>query len=303
MDMWLQSIFASWGYQANQGKGSGTEPPELAELAQRYFGLSSSQGFSGWTIPQLQEELANGYPVVVRVRPQMVSDYPDAHYMVLLGMDNQWVYVDDPGIRHGAQVKYSLKDFIASWARKAQANGENNQGVTIHPNGSPPPPTSWTHTWGGSKIDYLISATSDASGNIYFAGYTYSFGEGDADVLVLKYDSGGNLLWARTWGGVNNDFANGIGVDASGNIYVVGQTDDSALLLLKFTNSGTFEWARAWTDVNDVVGLNGFDLAFDGSGDVYVVGGGFQAELLKVDPNGNLLSSQMWQPGSFSSAQ
>jgi hypothetical protein len=134
IDDWLAITFGStWGYSANNGKGSGTEAPELVSLARNYFGLTDSAGFSGWTIDQLKQELARGYPVIVRVRPQMVASYPDAHYMVLLGMDSESVYVNDPGIRRGGQAKYKLQDFINAWAQTATWDHQNNEGVVIHP--------------------------------------------------------------------------------------------------------------------------------------------------------------------------
>jgi len=132
VDSWLEANFAlTWGYSANSGKGSGTEPPELAALAQQYFGLTGAIAFSGWSLQQLQQELAQGYPVIVRVRPQMESTYPDAHYMLLLGMDSSYVYVNDPGIRNGAAVQYPLQAFIDSWGRSAAWDQQNNEGLAF----------------------------------------------------------------------------------------------------------------------------------------------------------------------------
>jgi hypothetical protein len=134
IDTWLQSMFGtSWVYMANNGKGSGTETPELTSLARNFFGLSNSTAFSGWTLDQLKQELAQGYPVIVRVSPQMVVNKADAHYMVLLGMDDQWVYVNDPGIRKGEHAKYKLQNFIDSWKQTALWDGKDNEGLTIHP--------------------------------------------------------------------------------------------------------------------------------------------------------------------------
>ena len=67
--------------------------------------------------------------------------------MVLLGMDSQNVYVNDPGLQFGGQRSatdptpgraYPISSFSAAWA------ANNNSGVTIHPNpptgaGGPPP--------------------------------------------------------------------------------------------------------------------------------------------------------------------
>ena len=45
---------------------------------------------------------------------------------------------------------------------------------------------------------------------------------GFQDIFVAKYDSGGNVLWARRAGGSNNDSGSGIAVNEGGNCYVTG---------------------------------------------------------------------------------
>jgi hypothetical protein len=45
---------------------------------------------------------------------------------------------------------------------------------------------------------------------------------GWADVFLSKFDSEGNFQWARTWGGIYWDQAQGALADGSGNVYVVG---------------------------------------------------------------------------------
>ena len=36
-------------------------------------------------------------------------------------------------------------------------------------------------------------------------GYTSSYGHGGKDVLVVKIDSLGNILWAKAYGGTNDN--------------------------------------------------------------------------------------------------
>ncbi len=52
--------------------------------------------------------------------------------------------------------------------------------------------TDWVHTWGGNSSDVGVALAVDQNGDAYLAG---------PGVLLLKYDTGGNLLWAKTWGG------------------------------------------------------------------------------------------------------
>jgi len=94
--------------------------------------------------------------------------------------------------------------------------------------------------------------------------------------------------WARTWGGIDDDWGHGVAVDGSGNVYVTGYFRDTVdfdpgsgvdnhtsngeadVFLSKFDSSGAFIWARTWggSDDND----EGYGVAVDGSGNVYVTG-------------------------------
>lgn len=89
---------------------------------------------------------------------------------------------------------------------------------------------------GGDGQDYATSVTSDAQGNTYVAGLTYSadfpvtagafqttFG-GTSDAFIAKLGPTGNLLWCTYLGGVLDGWATGVAVDASGNVLVTGQT-------------------------------------------------------------------------------
>jgi len=69
------------------------------------------------------------------------------------------------------------------------------------------------------------------------------------DILVLKYNSDGTLLWNMTWGGTKDDEGEGIAVDSAGNIYVAGTgpilgTIDIDAFVIKFGPSDIpgFTW-------------------------------------------------------------
>ncbi|MHA1252851.1 MAG: hypothetical protein ACTSRP_22885 [Candidatus Helarchaeota archaeon] len=59
----------------------------------------------------------------------------------------------------------------------------------------------WNATWGGLALDTYEDIVIDKNDNIYITGFTYSFGAGLSDVLLVKYDINGHLLWNKTWGG------------------------------------------------------------------------------------------------------
>ncbi|NIM16164.1 MAG: hypothetical protein GTO45_29520 [Candidatus Aminicenantes bacterium] len=108
----------------------------------------------------------------------------------------------------------------------------------------------WSRTWGSgkkNKYDWANAVAVDGNDYIYVAGVTQS-GVGSEDALLLKYDSGGKLLWAKAWGGKGLERARGVGVDPLGFIYVTSSAYSFGrkAALLKFDPEGNLLWARCW---------------------------------------------------------
>jgi uncharacterized delta-60 repeat protein len=131
----------------------------------------------------------------------------------------------------------------------------------------------WNATWGGSGYEQANGAAADPSGNVYVGGYTYSFGAGDLDAFLVKYDSSGNQLWNTTWGGASYDSGYGVTTDSAGNVYMAGYAGSfgSNALLLEYDPSGNQVWNRTW----GAVSTWGFDVAIDSSGKIYMSGYGY----------------------------
>ena len=131
----------------------------------------------------------------------------------------------------------------------------------------------WIATLGGANEDVGHSIAVDGSGNVYVIGKTGS--SGVFNVLIAKYNSSGIIQWQRTLGGVGSDQGWGIAVDGSGNVYITGETQSSgaggpdALIAKYDAATGTRIWQRTLGGVGSDVG---YDIAVDGSGNVYVSG-------------------------------
>jgi uncharacterized delta-60 repeat protein len=81
--------------------------------------------------------------------------------------------------------------------------------------------TNWQKTYGGSADEYAKSIQQTSDGGFIIAGNTASFGKGGADVLALKIDGLGNILWQNTFGGTNNDMGQSVRQTSDGG-YIIG---------------------------------------------------------------------------------
>jgi uncharacterized protein (TIGR03437 family) len=96
--------------------------------------------------------------------------------------------------------------------------------------------TTFSTILAGSGQDMALAVTSDAQGNTYVAGLTYSpdfpvtpgayqttFGQ-TCDAFITKLGPNGQIVWSTYLGGILDDFANGVAVDSAGNVWVAGYT-------------------------------------------------------------------------------
>lgn len=170
--------------------------------------------------------------------------------------------------------------------------------------------------WGGKAEDYAYGVALDSSGNVYMSGSTYSFGTslstGLPQAFLLKFDHAGNLLWQKGWQVGYWVLGEGVAVDPTGNIFVVGYYENrsgsgvrelSSPALLKYDSSGSLIWKTSLGSVTGQIYACANRVATDASGDVYVIGGtrSYAASdallLLKYNSTGSLLWQTAWRLG------
>lgn len=158
----------------------------------------------------------------------------------------------------------------------------------------------WSVLWGGTGLEFPRGVTVH-NGEVYVAGSTTSYGSGREDIYLLKYSSGGRLIWNRTWGGPSHDFAGGIAA-SKGRIYIAGLASINGRawsVLLGYDLDGSLKLAEVWRGSE---GTSGRGVAMDEEGAIYVSGyvGGLPPTptspfLLKYNPEGVLQWS--WSGG------
>lgn len=136
----------------------------------------------------------------------------------------------------------------------------------------------WQHDFNSSVAnnDYGIALSEDNNGNIYVVGTTDNNTTTDYNVVILKYNSAGTLLWSKIWASSYNlkDIATGITTDNTGNIYIcaTSETPTTSLdfLTLKLDDSGNILWKNRY----DKAGLKDAPIAISlmQNGNIYVTG-------------------------------
>ena len=163
----------------------------------------------------------------------------------------------------------------------------------------------WAKQAGGLMGEAGLGIAVDDDGKSYVTGAftgTATFGASEFnettlvsnawnDIFIAKYDSSGNLEWAKQAGNPTATFANdeglGIAVDGSNNSYVTGYFNGTAtfgeadaaivltgageddIFIAKYDGDGNLVWAeQAGGDSSD----EGLGIAVDGLGNSYVTG-------------------------------
>lgn len=146
------------------------------------------------------------------------------------------------------------------------------------------------------------SVVTDNSGFSYVTGYCNELITGN-DIITIKYSASGDTVWSRSYNGTANlnDEGNGICIDASGNVYVVGSAQNLNkgydVTLLKYNSAGTLQWAKSYSSAEDQPREDkGIAIAVDLQGNIYLTGyttnyDGFEDIVtIKFDP----LGEQIW---------
>ncbi|MBN2380073.1 hypothetical protein JXM67_09765 [candidate division WOR-3 bacterium] len=109
----------------------------------------------------------------------------------------------------------------------------------------------WSHFYGGERNDHGFWIEEIRDGGFIITGYTESFGAGGADVWLLRLDSLGDSVWARTYGGIGKDLGYEVHQTFDGGYVIVGSTESfgvlgSDLWLLKTDTAGDTLWTRRY---------------------------------------------------------
>ncbi|NND61600.1 MAG: hypothetical protein HKN48_00235 [Flavobacteriaceae bacterium] len=184
-------------------------------------------------------------------------------------------------------------------------------GIKMNSNGD----KVWRRYFGGSNNDRCYDALQTEDGGFLMIGASESFDfditddKGSYDYWVVRVDDAGNLLWTKSFGGLEIDIAYGVTHSKDGNYIIVGDarsTDQDVsnpignadLWVVKFRDDGSMIWEKslggtAFDSAKNIYPLDSGSYVISGSsrssdGDVSENKGENDAWVLIIDSNGAL---------------
>jgi len=163
------------------------------------------------------------------------------------------------------------------------------------------PDTLWSKRFGGGDLDAGSCIQQTTDGGFIITGYTYSYGEGLADVWLIKTDDSGDTLWTKTFGGDQDDRANFVQQTTDGGYILVGYTRSSGagifdVWLIKTDDTGEMEWSKTYGGFESDIGVavqqtSDGGYAILANSDSYGAGGAgmFNIWLIRTDSLGDTL--------------
>lgn len=154
----------------------------------------------------------------------------------------------------------------------------------------------WFNTFGGDGEDNGWAVHETADGFV-LAGFTESIGAGGFDFYLIKTDAQGEVTWARTFGGRQDDRCWALAITRDGGFVLAGETasfgaGERDFLLIRTDSSGKQLWSRTFGGENDdrcfsvaIAADGGYVLA----GQTYSEGAGDRdAWIVRTDADGEL---------------
>ncbi len=176
----------------------------------------------------------------------------------------------------------------------------------------------WAKNIHGISNDYVQDMAVDSNGNCYMTGYfnsdTLFLGgnilindttNNSSDIFIAKFDSTGDVIWAKSAGGSDHDNAYKIAIDTHGNSYITGgfgsdsisfdnytfhnvSSGSTNFFIAKYDSSGNVLWAAS------SIGGTGIAVASDSNQNCYVTGGMSSQMIFGIDTIHNAGSTDVF---------
>jgi len=114
----------------------------------------------------------------------------------------------------------------------------------------------WHKLYGGMNNECGTAVVELSDSSLVFTGYTNSYGSGGYDAIIYRVDKLGNLLWQKTFGGLDWDFANSLVLSNDNHLVVCGSTYSFGRglmdgFILKLDLNGNQVWSKFYGGLED----------------------------------------------------
>jgi len=113
----------------------------------------------------------------------------------------------------------------------------------------------WSQTYGGESADFIRSLIETSDRGYAIAGWTESYGEGEADFWLVKIDLNGNMQWNETYDAGYYEKAHTLIESSEGGYVIVGYISYSMFsndfLLIKTDGNGNMQWNQTYGEKGD----------------------------------------------------
>lgn len=205
------------------------------------------------------------------------------------------VQTSDGGYAIGGFTNSTGNGIYSFWLIKTDAKG-NEQ---------------WSQTYGASGDNEAYSMIQTSDGGYALAGYTTTLGSGGRQMLLVKTDANGNMVWSQTYGGGGDSEAYSVIQTSDGGYALAGYTDSTGaggydLYLVKVNGTGAIEWSQTFGGAGDDYAysiVQSSDGGYTLAGSMYSFSDGYSNFwLVKTDSNGQMMWNQTYDGGSDSEA-
>ncbi|MFX1321180.1 MAG: SBBP repeat-containing protein [Promethearchaeota archaeon] len=109
----------------------------------------------------------------------------------------------------------------------------------------------WNRTLDKNNFEYGTGIALDSSENVYVSGITLVGSPTNYDMVLIKYNNAGTMLWNRTWGKTGVEITTDIAINSEDTIYLAGFVNYSAaqlndFCLVQFNANGEQQYNHTW---------------------------------------------------------
>jgi PKD repeat protein len=149
---------------------------------------------------------------------------------------------------------------------------------------------TWHTTFGGARYDYGTSVAELADGGFILAGTTYSLGQNESNLFLVRTDRDGQPVWQKTFGHNRLTFGNDVLALPDGGFVAVGYTDPypspgpRSVYVVRTDSAGNLVWEA--TPGTDRIISEGRSIAPLSDGGFVITGGSLGLYLAGIAQDG-----------------